>query len=248
MSIYPQSRTRSYSYGSQYSFFVSTYDWGSKDGKGYGAYPWWILARDNLIGWFDSPQGGNQIKETDVCRLTANTTFYAHWKPFISKITFKLDGGTYHGLSSDPVIDYILTDGIGNTAFGRVPKPTRDDVAFLGWRTIPDDRIIFDELVPHSVWPYQRSEWIRSDKYFTYELCGDYQLDRLSRVRTVNSSFVPPFGHNRSEDPDYIPYYYTEYDDDPSHMKWYNGFTCQGDIAVFADWQRYEVVLDHQGG
>lgn len=70
----------------------------------------------------------------------------------------------------------------------------------------------------------------------------------IDRVRIVNSSFVPPFGHNRSEDPDYIPYYYTDGDDDPSHMKWYNGFTCQGDIAVFADWQRYEVILDHQGG
>lgn len=55
LSIYPQSRTRSYSYGSQYSFFVSTYDWGSRDGKDYGNFPWWILARDNLIGWFDSP-------------------------------------------------------------------------------------------------------------------------------------------------------------------------------------------------
>ena len=244
--ITPWEKSRQYTYGQKYNLFVT--DWGNRNGKEMGVYPWWIFGRDYLIGWFDKPTGGNQFKENDICYLTRDTTFYAHWKPIISKVTYKLDGGTYNGSTEDPTFEYILTDGVGNTAFGSVPKAHRTGMKFLDWRTIPDDRVAFDELVPHSVWPYQRAEWLRSDKYYTWELYGDYQKPFIDRYRIVDASFVPPFRTGGSDDPNYIPYYYTEHEDDPQYMRWYNGFGGQGDIAVFANWERYEVILDHQGG
>lgn len=215
---------RNYTYGQQFGGFVS--QWCNKEGEYVGVYPWWVLARDYLIGWFDDPREGNQYKETDVCHLLRDTTLYAHWKPIVSHITFILRGGTYQDSTDDPVIGYIMTDGVGNLPFGRLPKVKREGCSFLGWRTIPDDRAVYDDRVPHSKWPYQREEWVRLDDYQTYQLHGDYMyVQMIERNRIVTNDFVPPFWANSSEDPDYIPYYYADVDDEGEpYFRWMNGF------------------------
>jgi len=245
LSIRPSCKTRTYTYGQTFGSFVGRYDWGNKNGQEFEYYPWWVLAIENLIGWFDKPVGGTQYKETDVCTLLRDTTLYAHWRPPISHVTFKLDGGTYNGSTEDFTWDYILTDGVGHIPFGRMPKPTREGSVFKGWRTIPDDRVVYDELTPHSKWPYQRAEWLRSDKYNVQEMMSDYSsVQMIDRYRVVKSNFVWPFRAGGTSDPDYIPYYDT-YREGEGYMCWMNGFEAQGDLALFADWTRYEITLDH---
>ncbi|WP_394925559.1 Ig-like domain-containing protein [uncultured Robinsoniella sp.] len=57
-------------------------------GAAYGKLP--VPSREgySFKGWFSAVSGGTQIKEGEVCRLSANTTVYAQW----SKMTLKKPG------------------------------------------------------------------------------------------------------------------------------------------------------------
>lgn len=121
---------QSWTYGST---TVSGQDFGSSTSP-YRYSPWEDLAEQSLIGWFDAPVGGNEIKSSDICALTKDTTLYAHWD--FSTATFKFDaqGGTFPGGAGVQTVKFDLSYG---RPFGRLPVPTRAGYRFQGWFTLP---------------------------------------------------------------------------------------------------------------
>lgn len=81
-----------------------------------------------FVGWFDAPEGGNQVTSYDGDK---DVTFYAQWKKLDNETpdeqTFKLNFDTQGG---------ALIESMTVTAGTRVdtfPTPVRDGYEFLGW-------------------------------------------------------------------------------------------------------------------
>ena len=90
--------------------------------------------RDGYVfdGWWTRTSGGIQVedghKASEYSGLTADQSFYAHWKETEKSwtVTFDTDGG-------DPVPSQKVEDGM--TATRPSPDPTKEGYTFAGWYT-----------------------------------------------------------------------------------------------------------------
>ena len=129
-----------------------------------------------FVGWFTAKDGGVQIKETDTVRLTANTTFYAHWKS-----------------GSAPVIPEPVTPGPG-TVDPVIPEPVTPSPGTVD----PDTTVCYEVLNANDIKaPYSapKAVTLRGAVYDGCDVVGIVEL-KLGKVNVkkgtskVSGSFV----------------------------------------------------------
>jgi uncharacterized repeat protein (TIGR02543 family) len=92
------------------------------------------------LGWFTK----NGVKISQLTKVNADATFYAHWKPNKYKLKFNLSGGklakkfkkTKKGKKKIPAL--TLTYG---AKYGTLPKLSRKGYKFKGWYTSKKGKI-----------------------------------------------------------------------------------------------------------
>ena len=92
----------------------------------YGTLPEPTRSGYTFDGWYTKSVDGTEVKVTDIVKITANQTLYAHWHPSVFTVTFDANGGTVGTTSKE--VTY-------NQAYGTLPKPTRSGYTFDGWFT-----------------------------------------------------------------------------------------------------------------
>lgn len=100
-------------YGSTYSWFPSGY----RDGY-------------ELVGWFTSPEGGEEVTRETVCTNAEEHTLYAHWRAAQLTVWFYGNGGT--ASESERTVTFAAP-------YGTLPTATRDGYTFRGWFTQSSD-------------------------------------------------------------------------------------------------------------
>lgn len=105
---------------------VSTTTMKVKGGSSYGTLPTAAKKGYNLLGWYTSPTGGTQIKESSPVTITGNTTLYARWTPKTYKITYNANKGKLSTKSKTVKYD---------SKIGTLKVPKRSKYNFTGWYT-----------------------------------------------------------------------------------------------------------------
>ncbi len=93
------------------------------------------LPNMQFIGWFDQPQGGNQITMLPQGSV-GNLVLYARWQPLADEITITFHGNEQCGFPAHCIPEPIVTKT--NTCV-RLPavKPYRAHYRFVGWNSQP---------------------------------------------------------------------------------------------------------------
>lgn len=92
----------------------------------YGTLPDALRDCYDLVGWFTKKEGGDQIFEDTVVRVSSNQTLYAHWEGKTYTVKFNPKGGTCYPVSKD--VKFA-------EEYGTLPTPTRTGYDFDGWFT-----------------------------------------------------------------------------------------------------------------
>ena len=229
-------RTQVYTYGQPFGrlgprVMYTTTDWDWREwgprvamlgGYTYGEVTWAAKAAVAFLGWFDDPTEGRQYTEDEICYLDHDMVLFAHWdySRLAGHVTFDPNGGIVEG-SDEPIVkDYMLLDGAAAYKFGRLPKARRDGCAFLGWFTLPDDKLIKCDNKWSGV-PYNEG-WYAATSH-----------DLFSKTEKVTKDSYRPIGETIT---------------DPPQNRQVNDIHRVGaDLTLYAHWSRYEVNLDHQG-
>ena len=78
------------------------------------------------VGWFTAKSGGTQI--TSTTKVTANVTYYAHWKAKTYTLSF-------NAISADAKLATKKKSVRYGGTYGELPSPTLTGYAFVGWFT-----------------------------------------------------------------------------------------------------------------
>ncbi len=118
-----------------------------------------------FTGWFTAKTGGVKITADSVVSITANQTLFAQWVVYRNtySISFDAQGG------------FVETDEMEvseNDAYGKLPVPTLDDYAFLGWYTEPDgegSRVTAYTVVRQDSSHTLYAKWIESEIFVSFD-------------------------------------------------------------------------------
>ena len=135
----------------------------------YGSLPDVVREGYTFVGWFDSKENGNQIKNDDIVKLTKNITLYARTKA--NSYTVKFNTGTSEVLE-DMVFVY---DG----EYKDLPVINRVGYRFDGWYFEPE----FDNKVNNGDIVKITSDTILFAKYTPnkYTITFDFGYDTLDK-------------------------------------------------------------------
>ena len=113
-------------------------------------------------GWYTSAEGGNLVREGS--SVTANTTYFAHWKEkkVNPKISYDVNGG--EGSYDDITVEdgkFVIPDG----------EPTREGYDFVGWFT--------DKKEGTQIYGGEAIE-VDTTLYARWKINGDYWNNKLA--------------------------------------------------------------------
>jgi len=95
-------------------------------GAAVGTLPVPTLTGYEYVGWFTAKSGGTQI--TSTTKVTANVTYYAHWKAKTYTLSF-------NAISADAKLATKKKSVRYGGTYGELPSPTLTGFAFVGWFT-----------------------------------------------------------------------------------------------------------------
>ena len=95
-------------------------------GAAVGTLPVPTLDGYEFVGWFTAKSGGTQI--TSATKVTANVTYYAHWKAKTYTLSF-------NAISADAKLATKKKSVRYGGTYGELPSPTLNGYAFVGWFT-----------------------------------------------------------------------------------------------------------------
>jgi uncharacterized repeat protein (TIGR02543 family) len=130
--------------------------------------------KSELIGWFTSRDGGEEVTEETIIPRN-NVTYYAHWRKTTVLVSLDARGGSVN----PSVIEAII-----GAAYGALPTPSRFLSQFDGWFTEPDgggSKVTSESIVSieedHSLY----AKWIIEEGRLIYSASGNLILDDTSR-------------------------------------------------------------------
>ncbi len=92
-----------------------------------GALPTPTRTGYGFDGWFTAADGGTQVTDATVVKITSAQVLYAHWTPVSYKVSFVSNGGT--GSMADQTLWYDAEAYLNANAF------TKENYDFAGWAT-----------------------------------------------------------------------------------------------------------------
>ncbi len=92
----------------------------------YGELPKPTRKGHTFVGWFTKATGGKQVWQSTALYIQADHTLYAQWTVNTYTVTLNAAGGT---------LDTKSVDIVYGTAYGELPRPTREGYTFEGWYT-----------------------------------------------------------------------------------------------------------------